>query len=134
MHEKRTTKRIDLDLIVEGQLVKRNFKTPLTAPIRVRTVDVSKGGARLRWPAGWDCESCDNCAGWVFKKGMSQPLDRNLNIGIRIKLRFHKKSLSDREYYAKIVWTQSEARTRSAYEAGLSFIDADRELERELGL
>lgn len=140
MLEKRSSRRVDMELVIEGQLIKRNFKTPLTQPIRLKTYDVSKGGARLKWPTGWNCQVCDYCAGWIFnrdcklKKGMDEPLNRDLNVGIRIKLRFFKKSLNDKEYYAKIVWRDSASKSKSGYDAGLSFIDADRELISELGL
>ena len=140
MYERRRNKRIDMDLTVECQLVKRNFKTPLSGPINIKTADVSKGGARLKWPSGWNCAVCDNCPGWIFnmdcklKKDMQEPLTRGLNVGIRIKLRFLKKPLNKREYYAKIIWTTSTAKSKSGYDAGLSFIDADRDLEKELGL
>ncbi len=94
MLEKRSSRRVDMELVIEGQLIKRNFKTPLTQPIRLKTYDVSKGGARLKWPTGWNCQVCDYCAGWIFnrdcklKKGMDESLNRDLNVGIRIKLRF----------------------------------------------
>jgi hypothetical protein len=140
MYEKRTSKRIDMELAVEGQLVKRNFRTPLTQNIKLKTSDISKGGMRLKWPSGWKCETCDNCAGWIFnrdcqlKKGMDEPLNRDLNIGIRIRLRFLKKSINDREYYAKIVWKTDSAKSKSGYDTGLSFIGADNELIREFNL
>ena len=140
MFEKRATKRIDMEVMVEGQLVKRNFRTPLTHPIRIKTTNVSKGGACLKWPSGWDCKTCDKCAGWIFnrncklKDAMDEPLNRDLNVGIRIKLKFLSNPLRDREYCAKIVWRNSTPKSRSGYNAGLSFIDADRDLERELGL
>ena len=140
MFEKRSSKRIDMELLVEAQLVKRNYKTPLTQPIKIKTSDISRGGARLKWPSGWNCESCNNCAGWIFnrdcklKESMDEPLNRDLNLGIRIKLKFSKKSLANYEYYAKIVWRTSAHRSKSSYDAGLSFVDADRELISELGL
>lgn len=140
MYERRRNKRIDMDLTVVCQLVKRNFITPLTGLIKVKTADISRGGVCLKWPSGWNCETCDKCAGWVFnkdcnlKEGMDEPLNRNLNAGLRIKMRFLKKSLNNREYCAKIIWTSSAVKTKSGYDAGLSFIDADRDLEKELGL
>jgi hypothetical protein len=140
MHERRTDKRIEMNLTLEVQLIKRNYKTPLTGQIKLKTKDVSKGGACLKWPRGWKCPECDNCPGWVFnkdcklKKGMSEPLDRRLNEGTRIKLRFQKRPLDKKEYYAKVVWIDNKSDADHGYDAGLSFIDADRQLEGILGL
>ncbi len=140
MHEKRSSKRTNMDLAVECQLVKRNFITPLTGLIKVKASDISSGGVRLKWPSGWNCSTCDKCAGWIFNRDchlkveMDEPLNRNLNVGLRIKMRFLKKSLKNREYCAKIIWTSPTAKIKSGYDTGLSFMDADRVLERELSL
>ncbi len=135
MRERRDSVRYDVRNPVSGQLVKRNLRTRLTGLIKSFTKDMSASGMRLRWPKGWKCKECDNCRGWVFndacrlKAGMTPAVKRNLTEGLIIKVKFSTAVMRKKEYHAKVVWTKIND-TNSTYDVGLSFLDADKNIER----
>lgn len=127
-------KRYSVKIPVESQLVRKNLKTPMTGRIRCQTKDLSVGGVRLEWPSAWECKSCDNCTGWIYnadcrlKDKKSGKFDHTLNDGVMIKLRFLADRTKDKEYFARVVWSD-EGRQEKGYDAGLSFVEIDGDIK-----
>lgn len=134
--ERRKLKKYKIKIPVESQIVKRNLRTPLTGVIPTTTRDLSLGGIKLKWPKGWKCENCSNCLGWIFneecrlKADMELKVNRNLNSGLIVKLKFLNSFLRDKDYYAKVVWTNNLKYAQPTYDTGLSFINRDKDIER----
>ena len=136
MQERRDSVRYDIKIPVSGQLVKRNLKTRLTGLINSFTKDISTSGMKLKWPKRWKCKECDNCRGWVFndacrlKVGMAPAVKRDLTQGLIVKVKFSTAVMKKKEYHAKVVWTNKIDGSKSVYDTGLAFLDADKDLER----
>ncbi|MDD5195929.1 MAG: hypothetical protein PHQ96_09725 [Candidatus Omnitrophica bacterium] len=100
--------------------------------IPVTSSDISRGGMKVLWPAGWACSECKNCLFWIFNASCSlkennHNSDFNKPLAIGCRLAFSSAGLAAREIQAEVIWLNWNEGL-CGYDLGLKFLEEQNSL------